>query len=357
MRTTDRRRHGAAGSARADLARPRRRWLSACARGAAVLAAGGLAGAWLGVWPGGVAYAAQAPLPPASVIVIGGGLTEILYAMGAQDLLLATDSTSTYPPPAEQTRKVGYQRSLSAEGLLSLRPALVILAPEAGPPTVIRQLAEAGTRLVRTTERHDFDGLLERVQVIGEAVGRGADAQRLAERLRDEWAATQREVAGLRQRGGARRPPRVVFVLSHAGAPMVAGRETAADAMITLAGAVNPLHDSFAGYRPMTPEALLLAAPDILLTTNEGIAAQGGVAGILAKPGVAVTPAGRAGRIIGRDALPLLGFGPRLPGVIGDLARAFAAGSENGPSGADGAGDHRATNSGPADGRANGMSR
>ncbi|MFT4100688.1 MAG: ABC transporter substrate-binding protein [Burkholderiaceae bacterium] len=290
------------------------------------MAAGSLAAGWSG--------AARAALPPASVIVVGGGLTEIVYAMGAGDLVLATDSTSMYPPAANETRKVGYQRSLSAEGLLSLRPRLVILAPEAGPPAAIQQLSQSGTRVIRTTERHDFEGLLERVRVIGDALERGDDAQRLAARLRDEWADVQREVAGRRQGSGAPRAPRVVFVLSHAGAPMVAGRQTAADAMISLAGAVNPLHDGFAGYRPMTPEALLLAAPDILLTTNEGIAANGGVPGILAKPGVAVTPAGRAGRIIGRDALPLIGFGPRLPEVVRDLSRTFAGAGADARAGA-----------------------
>ena len=77
---------------------------------------------------------------PKRVITIGGSLTEIVYALDSQALLVGSDTTSYYPEAAEELPKVGYQRTLSAEGILSLDPDLVIVTEEAGPPAVLKQL-------------------------------------------------------------------------------------------------------------------------------------------------------------------------------------------------------------------------
>jgi len=102
---------------------------------------------------------------------------------------------------------------------------------------------------------------------------------------------------------------------------MVAGDGTAAAAMIDYAGAVNVMAGRFNGYRPLTLEAALAAAPDIIVTTDEAIATAGGRAAFLARPGLAALPAARAGRLVTLDALRLLGFGPRLPAAVLDLAQ------------------------------------
>lgn len=285
--------------------RARRQWLKA----AAVTAA--------------VATVPQARAAARRVISVGGGLTEIVYALGAGAELMATDTTSLHPEQAQATRKVGYLRALSAEGVLSLAPTLLLASHDAGPSNVIRQIEGAGVKVLRTTERYDFEGLVQRVTAVGDALERREAAQGLAQRLRTEWAAADEAVRGARERR-AGRATRVVFVLAHAGAPVVAGRDTAADALIALAGGDNPLSKAFSGYKPMTPEALVEARPDLLLITSQGLEAQGGVEGILARPGVSLTPAGRNRRIVGLDALYLLGFGPRLPAVVKELAVLFA---------------------------------
>jgi iron complex transport system substrate-binding protein len=120
-----------------------------------------------------------------------------------------------------------------------------------------------------------------------------------------------------------RRPPRVLFVLSHAmNQVRIAGRDTAADAMIRYAGATNALGE-VAGFKPLTPEAAIAAAPDLILGTEQGLAAAGGIDGLLAAPGLAATPAGRARRVVALEAMFLLGFGPRLPQAVVQLAEAL----------------------------------
>lgn len=262
----------------------------------------------------GRAQAADAGVPP-RVVTVGGALTEIVYALGAEALLVGTDTTSLHPEAARATSKVGYARALSAEGVLSLRPTVLIAGAEAGPPTVIAQLQAAGVRFVRGDGGHSIDALLRNVHTIGAALGRGERARRLAAELQDQWRATAARIAPQTP------APRVLFVLSHVATNVqVAGEGTAAAAMIALAAARNAL-TGFSGYRPLTAEAAVAAAPDFILTTTQGAEALGGTDRLLAQPGLALTPAARARRVLALDALYLLGFGPRLPQAAADVAR------------------------------------
>ncbi len=260
---------------------------------------------------------ARAAAPAPRVVSVGGALTEIVYRLNAQRFLVATDTTSTFPAEAQRLPKVGYQRSLSAEGLLALQPSLLLVTADAGPPAVLEQLSAAGVRTMRASGEHTFDAMAGNVTKIAAALGVASDGAALDRALRDEWQATQ---AAMRRPST---PPRVLFVLSHAANNVqVAGDGTAAGAMIALAGGVNAI-TGFQGYRPLSAEAAIGAAPDILLCTQEGVSALGGVDALLARPGLALTPAGRARRALSPDALFLLGFGPRLPAAVKELARGF----------------------------------
>ncbi len=96
--------------------------------------------------------------------------------------------------------------------------------------------------------------------------------------------------------------------------------------MIELAGGRNAF-GQVEGYKPLAPEAAIAAAPDVILCTDQGLAAAGGVDGLLRAPGLAATPAGRARRVRSLEALLLLGFGPRLPQAVAQLAEALHGGA------------------------------
>lgn len=248
------------------------------------------------------------------LITVGGGITEVVYALGAQDQLVGTDTTSLYPAAAQATPKVGYMRQLSAEGLLALRPDALIAGTDAGPPVVLDQLRSAGVRVELVNADHSWGEVGRKVAAVGRASGREAAARELQARLDARWQAVSARVQAARGTG-----PRVLFVLSHSGSPMVSGEQTAADALIRFIGARNPLA-GFKGYRPMTAEAMAQAAPDVILTTTQGLEAIGGEAKFWQRPELALTPAFRrratVGALVHLDALELLGFGPRLPDVV-----------------------------------------
>lgn len=297
---------------------PRRRWLAHLA-GSALVAAG---------WPLSIRAAPAAAQNRGGstvemherprLVTVGGGITEIVYALGAQDQLVGTDTTSLYPMAAQATPKVGYMRQLSAEGLLALRPDALVAGTDAGPPVVLDQIRSAGVKVELIESDHSWEEVRRKVAAVGRATGREREAHSLQQRLDAHWAVV---TAGVQQAARGK-TLKVLFVLSHTGSPLVSGEATAADAVIRFMGTRNALK-GFKGYRPMTAEAMAAAAPDVILMTTQGLDAVGGVDKFWARPELALTPA-FAQRHTGRsllhlDALELIGFGPRLPGVIEQL--------------------------------------
>jgi iron complex transport system substrate-binding protein len=266
------------------------------------------------------AQTAAAKMP--RIVSVSGATTEIVYALGAEKQLVGSDTTSLFPAAALQTPKVGYMRQLSAEGLLSLKPDAVIGTTEAGPHVVMDQIRTAGVKVELVEADHTWSEVQRKVAAVGRATARVAQAAALQARLDAQWAEVLATVA---RKGGKK--PRAIFILSHSGSPQVAGEKTAAHAMFGFAGLENALitpgsSSNFAGYRAMTPEAVVTAAPDVIVTTTQGIEAIGGVEKFWQRPGLELTPAYKRRALVALDALYLIGFGPRLPQAVADLHQA-----------------------------------
>lgn len=247
------------------------------------------------------------------LITISGAITEVVYALGAEAQLVGTDTTSLYPKAALETPKVGYMRQLSAEGVLSLKPDVVISTTEAGPPVVLDQLRSAGVKVELLKSEYTWNDVISKVSAVGRAARRETAARELLARLDAEWTQLRAQVAA-----ESRKKPRVLFILSHGSSPLVGGLETAADSLIRFAGGMNPL-SSFKGYRPLTAEAMAIAAPDFILTTTQGLEALGGVEKFWQRPELKLTPAYSQRALVALDALLLLGFGPRLPVAVQEV--------------------------------------
>jgi iron complex transport system substrate-binding protein len=245
------------------------------------------------------------------IITVGGAVTETVFALDAGDEVIAVDTSSVYPERTAKLPKVGYQRTLSAEGILALAPDLVVLSDEAGPPATIEQLRSAGVRVERMPPVKNADDAVARVVAVGKAIDRPVAS--FATTMRRDVAAA---VARVPTKG-----PRFVLVYARgAGTLMVSGSDTAGSAMVTLAGGRNAI-EGVSGFKPLSAEVLIAAAPDVIVVPSRGLVTLGGEAGVLAIPGVADTPAGRNRRIVAFDDLLLLGFGPRLATAIDQLAQ------------------------------------
>lgn len=242
------------------------------------------------------------------VVSIGGTVTEIVYLLGADKQLVASDTSSIYPDKANQMPKVGYQRTLSAEGVLSVHPELLLITPSAGPAKVLQQLKDTGVKIVTIDSPDTKQGIFDKVSQVAQALDQEIAGKQAIDSIKqafDELAIPE---------SWKKRPPRLLFVLQMGGAPMVAGQGTAPDALFHLAGAINAVN-TINGYKALTPEAILLAQPDAIVVTQQGLTRAGEQA-IWSLPGMASTPAAKAQRIISLDALLALGLGPRTPQAI-----------------------------------------
>lgn len=249
------------------------------------------------------------------IVSIGGDVTEILYALGLGDRIVGTDSTSTYPPAARSKPQVGYMRALSAEGVLSLAPDLVIAVEGAGPPDVIAVLERAAVPFVLVPEAHDGDGAVAKIRFVGELLGESAKAEAVATALEADLATVAEMRAGADERRKA------VFVLGMStGSPVAAGTETAADGIFALAGVDNAL-TGFAGYRPVSDESVLDANPDAVVIMSER-GHQLTPEAVFSVPAFAATPAAEHRRLVALPGGYLLNFGPRTAHAAHDLAAA-----------------------------------
>lgn len=257
--------------------------------------------------------AGNASADNARLVTAGGGITETVYALGKGDLVVGVDASSVYPDAATQLPQIGYERMLSPEGLLSLRPTAIITSKDAGPPTALEQVKSSGVSVFQLDNTHDVESTVNRIAKIAAILGEEQRADSLIASLR----ADLRNASDIVARSVDH--PKVMFIYARSGGLLnVSGTDTAAHAMIELAGAVNSV-TGYQGYKPLTAEAAVNAAPDVILMTTRGVAEAGGIDGVLAHPGLALTPAGRSRRLVVMDDLYLLGFGPRLGRAVHDL--------------------------------------
>lgn len=249
------------------------------------------------------------------VISIGGANTEIIYRIGKENLLIATDTTSYFPEAANKLTKIGYQKTLSAEGILSLKPDLIITTSQAGPPAVLTQLTEAGVKVIKLDEKYTVENTIEHIRTIAEVL----NAEKEGAKLIAELNSQMKEIKKIHHKTN----PGVIFILQAGnGSPLIAGKNTAADGIINLSGAKNVV-TQYEGYKSYNPEALVSANPDIILTTTQTIQAIGGREKFFALPGLNSIPAGSEGRLIIMDSMLLLGFGPRTPEALETLLKNY----------------------------------
>jgi iron complex transport system substrate-binding protein len=251
------------------------------------------------------------------IVSLGGSITEILYALHLDDRVAGVDSTSLYPLSALKDKPVvGYVRALSAEGVLSLKPSLVLAIEGAGPPDALNLVRQAGVRLEMIPDDPTPEGVRDKIEILGKLL----DAQDAAQALNQSVAQNFARLDALR--AAISKPVRVLFVLSFAnGRTLVGGRGTTAAGIIKLAGAVNAAED-VEGYKPMTNESIVAAAPDVVLTMRNGdhlISSET----LFASPAFSMTPAAKSNALVAVDGLLLLGFGPRTPDAARLLIKAF----------------------------------
>lgn len=245
------------------------------------------------------------------IVSVGGDVTEIVYALGAGNRLVARDTTSTLPA-AKNLPDVGYMRQLNAEGILSLKPTMVLASELAEPSLVLRQIADVGVKVVPVSGEASLDNVPHKIQQVASALNLEKQGAAVTQKYEQQLAAVPRTPL----------KTKVLFILSHGGmTPMAAGQDTAADAIIKASGAQNAMQ-GFSRYRPLSQEGVVASAPDLVLITSDGFKTLGTVDKVWALPGMALTPAAKNKQILVVDDMALLGFSLETPAALAALREA-----------------------------------
>ncbi len=242
------------------------------------------------------------------IVTLSGDLTEAVWKLGFGDFVVATDVTTVYPPEAIGLPVVGVGRFLSAEGVLAREPTLVIGDTQTSPPEAIEQIRSAGVPVVIFDVPTTFEGLYEKLDGLAEALGVPERGATLVEEVRAA-------IGDALSNAPAFDPePGIAFVYSRGPDVMLLfGSEMTTQPLIEAAGGIDVgAASGVIGTVSVTPEALVAAAPDVIIITSEGLQALGGIEGVLDIPGFAETPAGRDRRILDYPEGDFLTFGPRI---------------------------------------------
>jgi iron complex transport system substrate-binding protein len=246
------------------------------------------------------------------IITAGSALSETVCALGDCDKIVATDRTSLFPLELQKLPSIGYRSSISAEGMLSLKPSLIIAEKDYVEQAVLDQLSSGGVRLVIVDRKLNFNDTKKFITQIAVALGREAAGKKLIAQNETQLA----EAKAMLQKTTS--SPKVLCVYNRGTATIsMAGSETFAE-ILPYAGASNAVTQS-TGYKPLNTEALIAVNPDYLLMISTGYESLGGVEGVLKIPGVAQTTAGKKKQIVTLESLKLTNFGPRFGEAVKEL--------------------------------------
>lgn len=268
---------------------------------------------------------------PQRWVSAGGSLSEWVVALGGEDKLVGVDTTSQHPATLQQLPSVGYQRQLAAEGILALRPDVLLGTEEMGPPPVLAQLAAAGVRVEALSATADLQVLRGNLERIGALLGEPVRAERV---FADYQARLDEQAGWVAKAQAEATAPSVLLLLGHAGSsPMAGGHDTAAAWMIERAGGRNLTTHS--GYKALSTEALLALDPEVVIFADRRLSGDDARQALLKQnPALASTRAGREGRLVAIDPTLLVGgLGPRVPVGLAALSAAFYPGRTALPAG------------------------
>jgi len=236
------------------------------------------------------------------IISAGAAITELIYALDAQEQLAAVDITSKSMVDSS-VPTLGYHRQLSAESLIALNPTRILGSNEMGPKATLDLIKQSGIEVDILNSGETIGDLLVRIEEIGQLTNKETEADQLQADIRQKVAAVKANLAKQTEH------KKVLFLMIHDGRPAnVAGRNTTADTVIRLAGAINPAANAVESYKPISTEAIVEMQPDIILISSRTLSTIGSPDKLLEKmPLLVATPAGQNKALATIDGTALIG--------------------------------------------------
>ena len=195
------------------------------------------------------------------IITVGGSVTEIVYSLGLGNQVVAVDQSSTIPDAISDLPQVGYIRHISAEGILSLMPSLILTTSDIGPDNAIKQLKESGLKIKIFDSPKNYQDVIKLVTEIAKTLNVIDKAYEITSTLRRDYDIIEKISLSLTL------PPRIAFFMdaTNSGSFNTAGDNTRANYLIELIGGKNIYKHIFKRYNKISSESILDGNPDVIL--------------------------------------------------------------------------------------------
>jgi len=241
------------------------------------------------------------------VVVAGGSLTEIIYFLNKESVLVGVDITSNFPEEAKSLPSVGYVRALSAEGILSLEPTLILGEDDTGPELVVKQIQNTGVDLRIIEEDYTLKSIYKKLFCVAKILNYEKEAEKIYNNeLKDQFASLEKFSVR-----NYKNPKKGLVILNMEGtSPIVAGRNTSGNGFIQMLGAQNVVND-FEGWKPVGSESIIELNPDFIVVTKRGLNNFASMEQFIQKTSLNFTNAGNNENIYAIEGMAMLGFGPR----------------------------------------------
>ena len=250
---------------------------------------------------------------PERIVSLAPNITEILFALGLSDKIVAVSNDSDYPPEAAGINKVGTFWQPSTESIISTKPDLVVTLWFAQQKSVADTLEQLGYNVL-VLRMDKFRDLPEAIQQIGIATGAKEQAEKLTKEI-------ENKINELKAKYSRDEKERVLWVIQEE--PLrVAGRNTFLNELIEFAGGENAIGKTFQQYPSISTEELLSCGAEVIIQSamsKDNIESQQeNVEHFWSKyPNL---PAVKKGRIYVLYSDAILRLGPRLPEGIETIA-------------------------------------
>ena len=197
------------------------------------------------------------------IITIGGSVTDIVFELGYGSNVIATDQSSTIPPKVKELPQVGYIRAISAEGVLSMNPTMIITTTDIGPPNVVEQLKKTGVDLYIFDTPYSFRDITMLVKDIANCL----NEEKKGIELNNNLLHVNSKVEEIKNK--IKKKYNFSFFMNPSiGSFSAAGSRTKADYLIQYIGGQNIFSNDFSKYSKVTKETIIKRNPEIILIGN-----------------------------------------------------------------------------------------
>ena len=249
-----------------------------------------------------------------SIVVAGGSITEIIYFLNLQNKLVGVDVTSNYPLNAKKLPSIGYIRNLSIEGLLSLKPNLILAEESIGPPIILKQLNKTSVEFRIIKNNYTIDGINEKFLCISKIL----DIEIKNNINYKKFVNNVKKLKSFVKNNNKEKKDILLILMMKGTSPIIAGKNTSGHGFIKMIGQNNSM-DKVSGWKPVSSEQILIANPNYIIVTKRALKDFTSIEKFLKLPGISSTKAAKNKNVFIKDGMSLLGYGPRTINVAKEI--------------------------------------